>query len=90
MLVTAQIGISPGPTVQIGPFSGTLSHRSWNSDHSIRLPDGHRSKGQPAQKQPEASEMSVGDFEGDRGQAKPVRDVRINTQALCDRVPGRR
>ncbi len=42
MSATAQIGISPGPDFQIGPFSGTSSHRPWNSDHLIRLPDGHR------------------------------------------------
>jgi hypothetical protein len=37
-----------------------------------------------------ASEMSLGDFGVDQGKAKPVRDARISTQALCDRVPDKR
>jgi hypothetical protein len=51
---------------------------------------GSRANGQPPQKSLNASEVAVGHFGGDQGQAMAVRDARINTQALCDRVPGTR
>jgi len=39
---TAQVGdITRDLTLKSGPFSDASSHCPWNSDYSIRLPDGH-------------------------------------------------